>query len=221
MYKSVLWTVLFAALTTSFPAHGQLPSGAIYGGYQYVRLETTHEQEALNLAAFQQVIPAVNFGRHQNMHGWNFGFQENFNSWFGGVVDVGGSYIDKKITVTQGAGLTTQIHARMHIYNFTAGPQLAYSGNHTFQPFVRALAGGAFSGTSISVLLNNVSQTEALGDSDTSFAVGGGAGTDIRFAKYFAVRVAADYLRTYLFNEGQNKLRGTVSLVYRWGEAGK
>jgi hypothetical protein len=33
MYKSVLWTILFAALTTSFPAHGQLPSGAIYGGY--------------------------------------------------------------------------------------------------------------------------------------------------------------------------------------------
>jgi len=221
MYKSVLWTVLFAALTTSFPAHGQLPSGAIYGGYQYVRLDTTHEQEALNLAAFQQVIPAVNFGRHQNMHGWNFGLQENLNSWFGGVVDVGGSYIDKKITVTQGAGLTTQIHARMHIYNFTAGPQFAYSSNHTLQPFVRALAGGAFSGTSISVLLNNVPQTEELGDSDTSFAVGGGAGTDIRFAKYFAVRVAADYLRTYLFNEGQNNLRGTVSLVYRWGEAGK
>ena len=80
----------------------------------------------------------------------------------------------------QGGGLTTQIHARMHIYNFTAGPQFAYSGNHTFQPFVRALAGGAFSGTSISVLLNNVPQTEELSDSDTSFAVGGGAGTDIR-----------------------------------------
>lgn len=76
MHKFVLWTVLSAALTTSFPAHGQLPSGAIYGGYQYVRLDTTHEQEALNLAAFESGIPALAFGRHQNLHGWNFGLQE-------------------------------------------------------------------------------------------------------------------------------------------------
>lgn len=76
MHKFVLWTVLSAALTTSFPAHGQLPSGAIYGGYQYVRPDTTHEQEALNLAAFESGIPALAFGRYKNLHGWNFGLQE-------------------------------------------------------------------------------------------------------------------------------------------------
>ena len=113
-----------------------------------------------------------------------------------------------------------QVHASIHIYNFTTGPQFAYSGNHTFQPFVRALAGGAFSGMAINVLLNNVPQTGEVSDTDTSFALGGSAGTDIRFAKYFAVRVAADYLRAYLFNEGQNNLRGAVSLVYRWGRGG-
>jgi len=220
MYKFVLW-VLFAALATSFPSHGQISTGAIYGGYQYVRLDTTHEQEALNLVAFQSGIPAVNLGRHQNLHGWNFGVQENLNSWFGGIVDVGGSYIDKKITVTQGAGLKAQLQTRIHIYNFTAGPQLTYSRNHAFQPFVRGLIGGAFSGVSANLLLNNVPQTIDVSEDDTSFAIGGGAGTDIRLAKYFAVRVAADYLRTYLFDEGQNNLRGAVSLVYRWGDAAK
>ena len=72
----------------------------------------------------------------------------------------------------------------------------------------------------INVLLDNVPQIGEVSDTDTSVALGGGAGTDIRFAKYFAVRVAADYLRTYLFNEGQNNLRGAVSLVYRWGRGG-
>jgi opacity protein-like surface antigen len=202
-------------------AFGQLPSGAIYGGYQHMRVDTTSEQEALNLAAYQAGVSPINLGRHQNAHGWNFGVQENFNSWFGGVVDVGGAYVTKKITVVQAGGLTTQLRARIRFYTFTAGPQFAYSGNHTFQPFVRGLVGGGFSNTSANVLVNNVPQFSELRDSDTSFALGGGAGTDIRFANYLAVRVAADYFRTYLFSEAQNNLRGTVSLVYRWGEAGK
>jgi len=64
--------------------------------------------------------------------------------------------------------LTTQVHASIHIYNFTTGPQFAYSGNHTFQPFVRALAGGAFSGMAINVLLDNVPQTGEVSDTDTA-----------------------------------------------------
>jgi len=98
MHKFVLWTVLSAALTTSFPAHGQLPRGAIYGGYQYVRLDTTHEQEAPGRVRVRH--SCLGLRTASELARLEFRAARNFNSWFGGIVDVGGSYIDRKITVT-------------------------------------------------------------------------------------------------------------------------
>jgi hypothetical protein len=50
----------------------------------------------------------IDFSRRQNMHGWNFGLQENSTSYFGGVVDAGGAYINKKTTLSQGGGICLQ-----------------------------------------------------------------------------------------------------------------
>jgi opacity protein-like surface antigen len=218
---SLRWILLFVVLSTSLSCFAQLPSGAIYGGYEYFRADTGAVQDSLNLAAFGTGFPPINFGRSQNMHGWNFGLQENFTSYFGGVVDAGGAYINKKTTLSQGGGLTSQLRTRLRIYTVMAGPQFAYSRNRTFKPFVRALAGGAFNTVSVNSLLNNVPQGPELSTDDSGFSFGAGGGTDVRLANHFAVRVAVDYIRTYFFNDSQNNGRGTVSLVYHWGEGGK
>jgi opacity protein-like surface antigen len=206
---------------TSLYSFAQLPSGAVYGGYQYFRLDTGAEQDALNLAAFGTGFPPLNFGRSQNLHGWNFGLQENFTSWFGGVVDVGGAYATKKLPVVQVGGLNEQLRARIHVHTIMAGPQFAYSRNRTFKPFVRALVGGAFNDVSLNELVNNVAQGPEVSTDDSGFAFGAGGGTDIRLANHLSVRLAADYIRTFFFDDSQNNARATVGIVYHWGEAGK
>jgi hypothetical protein len=54
-------------------------------------------------------------------------------------------------------------------------------------------------------------------ESDTAFALFGGAGLDYQFKKTFAFRVTADYIRSYLFDQTQGNLRVTVGIVYRIG----
>ena len=54
-------------------------------------------------------------------------------------------------------------------------------------------------------------------ESDTAFALFGGAGLDYQLNRTFAVRVAADYIRSYLFDETQGNLRVTVGIVFRIG----
>ena len=55
------------------------------------------------------------------------------------------------------------------------------------------------------------------------FAWAGGAGFQRRLTTSWSVRIGADYMRTAFFNEnlavqGQSNLRGSVSLIYTFGE---
>jgi hypothetical protein len=54
-------------------------------------------------------------------------------------------------------------------------------------------------------------------EADTAFALLGGVGLDYQFKRSFAVRVAADYIRSYLFDQTQGNLRVTVGIVFRIG----
>lgn len=99
------------------------------------------------------------------------------------------------------------LRTRLRNYTFMGGPQFTLRHSSTFQPFVRALVGGAFSRNS----LNKVKVE------DEGFAFGGGAGTDINFSRMLGLRVAVDYIGTKLFDDTQNNIRGTASLVFRWG----
>jgi opacity protein-like surface antigen len=210
--------MLMLASLTAF-AQNTAPAGEIYGGYQYARLDTGAAQDALNLAALEAGVPPPDFGRHQNLSGWSFGLQENFNSWFGGIVDVSGGYhTNKNLTVTTG-NVTTTLRVRIHSYTFMGGPQFTMRRSATFQPFVRGLVGGGFFNASANILMNNVQTIPEIKTDDDSFALGGGAGTDINFSRRLGMRVALDYVRTGFYNDNQNNLKGSVSLVFRWGSA--
>jgi opacity protein-like surface antigen len=193
------------------------PAGEVYGGYQYMRLDTGAVQDALNLAALEAGVSPFNFGRHQNLNGWSFGAQENLNSWFGVIVDGGGTYYtNRNISVTDG-NETAKLRVRLHSYTLMIGPQFTMRRSSTFQPFARGLIGGGWANFSANILLNNVPLIAEVKSENANFAFGGGAGTDINFSRSVGMRVAVDYIRTQVFNDNQNNLRGTVALVYRWG----
>jgi hypothetical protein len=195
----------------------QLNEWKLYGGYQYVSADTHSIQEALNLEhAIDPEFPALKFGNRQNLNGWNFGIQEDITKWFGVVVDVGGSYGERRILLLASDGINTSSRTRMQAYTFMGGPQFTLYRGSNFQPFARFLVGGAFFRGRTDILDNNVPEFSAVVDNDNGFAYGGGGGADIFFSRRFGVRVAADILRTPLFGETQNNLRATSGLIFRF-----
>lgn len=217
MHKPAL--LLLLVLVSATCAFSQVtPAGEIYGGYQYTRLDTHAVQDALNLEhALDPTFPLINFGAHQRQDGWNFGLQENMNDWFGGVVDVSGNYGTKNIKILSSGGVTVSTRTRLRSYTFMGGPQLTLRKSSRFQPFARALFGGAWYSDSTNILANNVPQISEVKESDSGFALGGGGGTDIALSSHLGVRVSVDYIRTFFFNDSQNNLRSTVNIVYRFG----
>jgi hypothetical protein len=138
------------------------------------------------------------------------------NNWFGGVVDVSGNYGTKRLTVLSSGGVTVTTRTRLRSYTFMGGPQLSLRRSSRFQPFGRALLGGAWYSDSTNVLANNVPLIAEIKESDSGFALGGG-GTDISFSSHLGMRVTVDYIRTFFFNDGQGNIRSTVGLIYGFG----
>ncbi len=194
----------------------------IYGGYQYVSLDTHAVQDALNLQhVIDPTFPLLNFGSRQNLNGWNFGAEEDtLAKWFGVVVDVGGGYGTSRVNLGSSAGVTSILRTKLRLYTFTAGPQFTLRRSSRVQPFVRVLAGGGWGSYSANVLQNNVAEFAEVKASDSGFAYGGGGGADFFFSRRIGLRVAADYIRTPFFNDTQNNLRGSAGLVVRFGSQG-
>jgi opacity protein-like surface antigen len=210
-------SLVLVVMSVSVFAQTTAPVGQIYGGFQYTRLDTASVQNVVDLAALQAGVPTINFGRHQNLYGWCFGGQQNLNGWFGGIVDVGGTYLTRKVLLSQSGGVNTTLRAILHSYTLMAGPQITLRRSATFQPFARGLVGGGFFNDSVNVLVNNVPRFSEGKENDENWAFGGGFGTDVNFSRSLGVRLAIDYIRTQLFNENQVDYRGTVSMVYRFG----
>jgi opacity protein-like surface antigen len=191
----------------------------IYGGYQYTSLDTHAVQDALNLQhTLDPTFPLLNFGSHQNMHGWNFGGEEDtLAPWFGVVVDVSGTYGENNINLGTVAGVTTKTRTKLRLYTFTAGPQFTLRRSSKVQPFVRALLGGAWESFSVNVVENNVPLFADVKQSDEGFAYGGGGGADFFLSHKFGLRVAVDMIRTPFFRDTQNNIRGTAGFLFRFG----
>jgi hypothetical protein len=208
-------TSTFIAAQTSY--NSNLNEWKLYGGYQYVALDSHSVQDALNLEhVIDPAFPLLNFGDHQHLNGWNFGIQNDITKWFGVVVDVGGSYGETRLLVDSGGGVNLSTRTKMSFFTFTGGPQFTlYRGTH-FQPFVRALVGGGFFRSRTDVVANNVPVVTAVSADDEGFAGGGGAGSDFFFSPRFGLRIKGDWLRTPFFGEAQNNIRGTGGLVFRF-----
>jgi hypothetical protein len=86
---------------------------------------------------------------------------------------------------------------------YGGGPKYVF-GHDALQPWVHFLAGG----------MHIVPQT-AFG-SQNGFEMVAGGGADYAFTSSLAVRLEADYLRSYVFKQSQNFGQATLGLVYRF-----
>ena len=216
-----VWTkvgmLLVTILVTCVVSNAQdYPHWQIYGGYQYSPIDTHAVQDIYNLDhTLNPTTPLFNFGSRQDLSGWNFGGQENANSWFGFVIDISGNYGTNNINLVTVDGVSIVARTKLRAYTFMGGPQFALRRNSRLQPFARALFGGAWFSDSENVLANNVPLFAESMESDSSVALGGGGGIDVLFSRRVGLRVAADYIRSYVFSNTQNNYRASVGLIFR------
>jgi hypothetical protein len=86
---------------------------------------------------------------------------------------------------------------------YGGGPKYVF-GHDALQPWVHLLVGG----------IHIVPQT-AFG-SQNGFEMVAGGGADYAFTSSLAVRLEADYVRSYVFKQSQNFGQATLGLVYRF-----
>jgi hypothetical protein len=224
-----LWTakpikgviLLLSALTLCVAASAQkTPEWQLFGGYQYLRIDTGFVQTQLNIFhSTQPSVPVITLSNHENVNGWIVGAQENVNSWFGGVVDVSGSYATQTITLPSVSGSTSRpaVRTTVRMYTLLGGPQFTLRRSSVFQPFARGLIGGAFPNTSVNELINKVPIFQNVTSSSEGLALGGGAGTDVLFSHRAGVRVAVDVIRTYVYDLSPAHVRVSAALIFKLG----
>ncbi|HUI85198.1 MAG TPA: outer membrane beta-barrel protein [Candidatus Binatia bacterium] len=130
-----------------------------------------------------------------SLNGWNAQGTLNFNKWLGLTADFGGYY-------------GSPFHVSTSDYSFLFGPTVTVRSPH-FSPYVHALFG---------VDRLNASGFGASGN-DSSFAMAFGGGIDLPLSSRFSIRAGQfDWLRTSHFSTGQNNLRVSTGVVFRFGE---
>lgn len=135
-------------------------------------------------------------------------FNADFNRHWGVKLDVGYSRVFDAFHSGHTADMLT----------YMGGPVLYPLRGRSYNVYVHVLAGGARQ-TGVNYTPSGL---VALGYVN-KFAWAGGAGFQRRISTSWSVRVGADYMRTAFFNEnlavqGQSNLRGSVSLIYTFGE---
>jgi hypothetical protein len=203
------------------------PEWEVHGGYQFTRFDIGAVQDAADSVTTPNNLPRVNIGRNLDMSGGTFSLQQNANSWWGGILDFSTIYASKHIDLSQqaaGLGLVTpgtNVSAtfRPTIIIFGGGPQFTYRKRDKLQPFVRVMAGIAHADLKPDALTKAdlFAFAPTFKTDDNSLALIAGGGVDYVWKPYLAIRVAADYVRTYLFSEHQGNLRMTAGLSFRLG----
>ena len=135
-------------------------------------------------------------------------FNADFNRHWGVKAEVGYSRVFDAFQSGRTADLLT----------YMGGPVLYPLRGRSYNVYAHILLGGA---RETGVNYTPTGQV-ALGYVN-QFAWAGGAGFQRRISTSWAVRIGADYMRTAFFNEnlaiqGQSNLRGSVSLIYTFGE---
>lgn len=203
------------------------PWWELYGGYQLTRTDVGAVQDLANSLTVPNHLPQVNVGRNLNMNGGNFSVQENPASWWGGIIEFSGSYVSKRINLSQvaqaaglvPAGATAIATFRPTLYTIAGGPQFTYREAGKIQPFARIMLGGAHSDLGPDGLTKSALDVFAptFHTTSTSLALLPGIGVDYVWKKYLAFRVSGDYIRTYLFNEHQSNFRLSAGVDFRIG----
>ncbi len=129
-----------------------------------------------------------------NQQGGTISFAGNLNNWFGIVGDFGAYH-----SSPHGLSLNT--------YTFLVGPRFTANRKGSASPFVQVLVGGA----------HLTASAAGLSGGATPFAMGAGGGVDLRVSRNVALRPQIDYLALRSGGETLNTLRGSFSVVIRFG----
>lgn len=180
-------------------ASAQLPtSGNIFFGYSYSRGNAFSK----NIAAPVPVDPGI------NLNGWEASLEGKFLPWIGLVADFDwhyGSHTVSSGCVPPACTVVAPVHLNASRHELMFGPQASFSvGKYT--PFAHLLIGFAHQSDSGSGISN----------SDTTFASAFGGGLDYKLIKGVAARVQLDDVHTSFFDSGQNDLRFSMGIVFRF-----
>ena len=188
MLKSALIAVAFILFTTL--ANAQMPtSGNVFFGYSFENTGST----------------ALDGITRANLQGWEGSLEGKLVPFLGIVTDFSGHYGTQTYTVPTPNGLET-ISLTGHEYEVLFGPRVSVPVGK-FPPFGEFLVGLAH----ISPSASGASLT-----TDTSFATAVGGGIDYKIVRPLALRVEGDYLHTSFFSSGQNNLRLSTGIVFRF-----
>ncbi len=194
MTKKTCWKVVLFLAVFPASAFAQMPSPAGTGpfitaslGYSYVSLP----------------IPS---SARIDMNGVGASLTADFRSRFGAKVDL--NYVRQANVLASGH--------HSDVLSYMLGPLFYPVSNDRWTVYLQALAGGS---NADGVLPNGTGGFDTAYTDGLAWAVGGGIERSISSA--FAVRTEADYMHTSFIDinavlRGQNDLRVTASLVYRW-----
>lgn len=123
-----------------------------------------------------------NRGRTDSL-GWNSAMSFYFTPRFGLTGDVSGTWRRENQTY-----FGSPYRAQMDTYNFLAGPQVRFVNTTRWTPFVRAMAGVAYSRNRFGAQ-SATAPFQTFDDSSTDFALGIGGGIDYRINGRVSYRI--------------------------------
>lgn len=171
-------------------ANAQIPtSGNVFFGYSFENTGST---------ALDNITRA-------NLQGWEGSLEGKLVPFLGIVTDFSGHYGTQNFTeLTPDGPITASLTG--HEYEVLFGPRVSVPVGK-FTPFGEFMVGLAHISSSGS---------GAGFPSNTSFATAVGGGIDYKIFRPVALRVEGDYLHTNFFSTGQNNLRLSTGIVFRF-----
>lgn len=192
MQKPVIVTafsILMFGLSAGI-AGAQVPtSGNVYFGYTYFNTDLASNRGGLN--------------------GWQGTLEGKLLPLLGIVADITGQYgsldlgeVCPVVPVGGGPGGGCRtFNLSTHEYNVMFGPRVGTTIGR-FRPFAEFEIG--------------VGHVSASSESDTSFATAVGGGMDYKIFHAVALRAEGDYVHTHFFGAGQNNVRLSTGIVFRF-----
>lgn len=184
----LLFTVPQLALAQRFK------SMEIYGGYGYQR-------DNLSSLFSPFYSSPTTFASDLSRNGWQVALTENATDWLGMTQQFSGFY---------GTSQLRGVPNHFNTFSILTGPRFYTDRIKVLVPFAHALFG--YDQTTVSI------QSANLSGKSTSYAMAFGGGADVRVMKHFRIRLfEVDYYHSSLFGQGQNHVRLSAGVVFRFG----
>jgi len=190
--RSTILLVVALFATALCGAAQSLPSAELYGGYQYLRLNTG-----------TSAVPS------QNLAGWDTSLTVNLHHWFGVTGDFSGNYA---------SGSASKGDLGLREYTFLFGPQVTV-GVRRAKVFGRFMFGGAKG--EVLDAGTGILGGKTASSTDFAWDIGGGADWKLSH-HFWVRPVQIDYLQTrhpagtLYANDSQNHFRYSAGIVFKF-----